>query len=293
MHCDNSQCVILKNILNHFVGLELCIDEVSAYQYLLDYNKRIELSKVESSLDVFKELKNASGTLQILSGSGEQKVTNFSKLNFDLPSGSIISLDLNGFMSSEDGLCSYGAKSFANTLLAYKNVSNVIGAKINIDSGGGEAMAGHIIHNAIKEFGKPVVSFVYNAGSAAYLAASASKYIVAANQNSRIGSIGAMMSISKKFLEKYGEDIIDIYPASSPDKNKEFNSLLQGDDGPMKEMLTKSVDIFHKIVKQNRPLNKDIEGTLKGGMFFAEDAKRRGLIDFIGSNEFALTKIKK
>jgi len=30
---------------------------------------------------------------------------------------------------------------------------------------------------------------------------------------------------------------------------------------------------------------------MSGGMFFAEDGKKRGLIDFIGNNEFALSRV--
>lgn len=281
----------MKELLSHFLGKELCIDDALAFQYLLDYHSRYELLKVERSLDVFKELKSASELITVQSLNGEQEITNFSKLNFNLPKDSVITLEVNGFMASEDGLCSYGAKSFAKALLAYKNIDNVIGAKINFDSGGGEGMAGHIIYDAIKEFGKPVVAYVYNAGSAAYLAASACKEIVAANENSRVGSIGALISLSKKFIDQYASDVVEIYSDYSSEKNKEFRSLLKGDDGPIKEMLNKSVEIFHSKVKKNRELKKDPEGSMSGGMFFAEDAKKRGLIDFIGNNEFALSRV--
>lgn len=282
---------MLKEILSQFIGKELSIDEGLAFQYLLDYNSKLELLKIERSFDVFKSLKSASEEIIVFS-SNEQSVTNFNKLNLNVPKDSVISMDVTGFMSSEDGLCSSGAKSFSKALLAYKNVDNVIGAKINFDSGGGEGMAGHIIYDAIKEFGKPVIAYVYNAGSAAYLAASASKEIIAANENSRVGSIGALISLSKKFIETYANDVIEVYSDLSSDKNKEFRSLLAGDDTHLKEMLNKSVEIFQAKVKANRSLGKDPEGSLRGGMFFANDAKKRGLIDFIGNNEFALSRVE-
>lgn len=281
----------MKELLSHFIGKELCIDDALAFQYLLDYHSRYELLKIERNLDVFKSLKSASELITINALNGEQEVSNFSKLNFNLPKDSVITLELNGFMSSEDGLCSYGAKSFSKALLSYKNIDNVIGAKINIDSGGGEGMAGHVIHDAIKEFGKPVIAYVYNAGSAAYLAASAAKEIVAANDNSRVGSIGALISLSKKFIEQYGSDVVEIYSDYSTNKNIEFRALLKGDDGPIKEMLNKSVELFQSKVKKNRYLKKDPDGSMSGGMFFADEAKKRGLIDFVGSNEFALSRV--
>ncbi|MEP7197267.1 MAG: S49 family peptidase [Saprospiraceae bacterium] len=281
----------MKELLQQFLGKELCIDRSIGLQNLLDYHSRYELLKIEKSSEVFRVLKSASELITIHSN-GVQEITDFSKLNLVVPNESIISLDVNGFMSSEDGWCNYGAKSFAKALLAYKNIGNVIGAKINFDSGGGEVMAGHIIFDAIKEFKKPVIGFVYNAGSAAYLAASACKEIVAANENSRVGSIGAYISISKKFLEAYSSDVMDIYSSMSTDKNSDFNDLLKGDDSKIIAKLDKSVEIFHSKVKNNRILKRDPEGSLKGGMFFADEAKKRGLIDSIGSQEFALSRVK-
>lgn len=282
----------MKELLLQFAHKELHIDELLAFQYLVDYNSRYEIFREERNTNVFRDLKSASEKITIHCGNGEQVISDFSKLNHDLPSNSIITLDVNGFMASEDTLCSYGIKSLSNALLAYKNNSNVIGAKLNFDSGGGEAMSGYILHDAIAEFKKPVIAYVYNAGSAAYLAASRAKEIVAANENSKVGSIGAYISLVKSFIEKYGNDIIDIYSDYSPDKNKEFNSLLKNDHGPLKEMLNKSVEIFHSKVKNNRALGKDPEGTLKGGMFFAAEGKKRGLVDFIGDNEFALSRVR-
>lgn len=283
----------VKELLKHYIGKELFIDDVFAFQYLMSYAERVHLLKSERSSESFRTLKSASDEIRIISGNGVVEITNFSKLKTDVQANSIISFDIEGFMQSSDGLCSTGIKTISNALLSYKDNPNVIGAKINFDTGGGEGMSGHILHNAIKEFAKPVIAYVYNAGSAGYLAASAATEVIAANPNTRVGSIGALISLSKKFLEEYAADIVEIYSDLSSEKNKEFRSLLQGDTEPMKEMLNKSVELFHKVIKQNRELKEDPKGTLKGGMFFAEDAKRRGLIDFIGNNEFALSRITK
>ncbi|NOT37210.1 MAG: hypothetical protein HOP11_07510, partial [Saprospiraceae bacterium] len=50
-------------------------------------------------------------------------------------------------------------------------------------------------------------------------------------------------------------------------------------------------EILQNKVIKNRILGKDSDGTLKGGMLYALDAKKRGLVDFIGSNEFALSRV--
>lgn len=267
----------------------MLIDESMAFDYLLEYSKKLDLFKTDST--IFKPAFEKSQEIGIISA-GVMEVSNMRKLNLSVAQDTIISLNVNGYMQSEDGLCTVGMKSISNALLAYKEVSNVIGAKINFDSGGGETMSGHILHSAIKEFGKPVIAHVINAGSAAYLAASASTEIVLANQAAGVGSIGSYISLSKKFIELYSQDIIDIYSSLSDDKNNEFRSLLKGDNKPMIEMLDKSVMLFHSIVKQNRPLkDSTAEKALKGTMFQGRDAIKLGLADFIGSNDFVMERI--
>ncbi|HNC36755.1 MAG TPA: S49 family peptidase [Saprospiraceae bacterium] len=283
----------MRDTLKFFIGKELFIDEYAALEYLLQYEQRVELWKGQGDSNAFAEAKQHSDQLTIISGDGTLAVTNFNKLPQNPQLDSIISFNVNDFMQSNDGLCSVGTKTMSDALLSYKNDPKVIGAKINFDTGGGEGMSGHILHNAFKEFGKPVIAYVYNAGSAGYLAASGATEIVAANENSRVGSIGALVSISKKMLDEYANNIVEIYSDSSSDKNKEFRALLKGDSDPLKEMLNKSVQVFHNVVKANRQLKFDPEGSLRGGMFFAKDAMKRGLLDHIGNNDFAISRVKK
>jgi len=283
----------MRDTLKYFIGKELFIDEYAALEYLLQYEQRLELLRDQVNGSAFRDAKEQSAQMTIIAGDGTLLITNFNKLPQNPQRDSIISFSVNDFMQSNDGLCSVGMKTMSDALLSYKNDPNVIGAKVNFDTGGGEGMSGHILHNAFKEFGKPVIAYVYNAGSAGYLAASGATEIVAANENSRVGSIGALVSISKKMLDEYANNIVEIYSDSSSDKNKEFRALLKGDSDPIKEMLNKSVQVFHNVVKSNRMLKNDPEGSLRGGMFFAKDAIKRGLVDHIGNNHFALSRVKK
>lgn len=283
----------MRDTLKYFIGKELFIDEYAALEYLLQYEQRLELLRDQGNGSAFRDAKEQSAQMTIIAGDGTLLITNFNKLPQNPQRDSIISFSVNDFMQSNDGLCSVGMKTMSDALLSYKNDPNVIGAKVNFDTGGGEGMSGHILHNAFKEFGKPVIAYVYNAGSAGYLAASGATEIVAANENSRVGSIGALVSISKKMLDEYANNIVEIYSDSSSDKNKEFRALLKGDSDPLKEMLNKSVQVFHNVVKSNRMLKVDPEGSLRGGMFFAKDAIKRGLVDHIGNNDFALSRVKK
>jgi len=279
----------LKNVLDFFIGKQLSIDEFMAFDYLLDYSKKMEL--YATNKDIFITAYEKSNQLEIIS-SDVVEVSNFRKLNLSVPQDSIISLSVSGFMSSEDGLCSTGMKTVSNALLAYKNVSNVIGAKINFDTGGGETMSGHILHSAIKEFGKPTIAHVINAGSAGYMGACACTEIVLANEAAGVGSIGSYISMSKKFVEVYGQEIIDLYSRLSDDKNGEFRAMLKGDNQPMLDLLDRNVLLFHSLVKSNRPMkDHSTDKALKGGMFQNRTAIKLGLADFIGNNEFAISRL--
>ena len=267
----------------------MSIDEFMAFDYLLDYSKKLEL--YATNKDIFQQTYEKSSQLEIIS-SDVVEVSNFRKLILSVPQDSIISLSVSGFMSSEDGLCSTGMKTVSNALLAYKNVSNVIGAKINFDTGGGETMSGHILHSAIKEFGKPTIAHVINAGSAGYMGACACSEIVLANEAAGVGSIGSYISMSKKFVEVYGQEIIDLYSRLSDDKNGEFRAMLKGDNQPMLDLLDRNVLLFHSLVKSNRPMkDHSADKALKGGMFQNRTAIKLGLADIIGNNEFAISRL--
>jgi len=62
----------------------------------------------------------------------------------------------------------------------------------------------------------------------------------------------------------------------------------------LKNSLNKSDEIFMKEVKKHRKLKGDTKTrkeTLSGAMFLSDDAKERGLIDGIGTFNYALKRI--
>jgi ClpP class serine protease len=125
--------------------------------------------------------------------------------------------------------------------------------------------------------------------SAAYWIGSSAKEIIASGKTARIGSIGTMISMRKP----YGE-IIEIYADDSKDKNKAYIEALNGNPTPIKEeMLNPLNDIFLASVKQNRgaKLDLDKENVLTGKVYLAEDAVKYGLIDAIGTFEYAVERV--
>lgn len=276
-------------------GKELLIDEGTGLGYLFEMAQAIEnksqsTSKLPYSL-ISKDGKRTNHNADDIQPEERQDIISSEV------SESILKLQLNGYMAVADQpMCMMspylGVQTFANTLLSFKNQDSISGAIIEINSGGGEATAGQVLYNAIKDFGKPVVAYAHNAGSAAYMGILSCKEIIASGEMARFGSIGAYISLDKGFIAFYKEYFEDIYSDLSPEKNEEFRAYLESNDTTLfKNSLNETVLSFHSLVKQNRDLGFP-ESTLKGKMFKASDAKRRGLIDMIGSEALAIKRLK-
>ena len=125
------------------------------------------------------------------------------------------------------------------------------------------------------------------------MAIAASDEVIAASEQSRAGGIGTFISFDRTKLEEYKTKMMDIYSDASPGKNADFREALEGDYSGLKATVNKMTDQFHAFVQSKRPLSgseKRIAETLSGTMFFAKDAKSRGLIDSIGSMEATIKR---
>lgn len=279
----------LEQALILLSGKELAIDPSIGLGYLSRFAHALEtkgkafesLNRIEYILDNGSKVFE-TGNIQDLKN---EKLTS-------LPKGSIVKLQLNDYMAVNDGLCTMGIQSLANNLLFYKDNPNIAGAILEVNSGGGEAMAGQIMYNAVKDFKKPVVALVHNAGSAAFLAIAGVKEIVASGELSRLGSIGALVSLDRKFIQTYKDRFDEIYSDLSSDKNAGIRSYIEtGDSSLIKQSLNETVLAFQSIVTAHRDVKKK-EETLRGGMFQAKDAKSRGLVDIIGTEDLAIKRLK-
>lgn len=201
---------------------------------------------------------------------------------------------INGVMRTDDGLSSYGAMSQADALRSLYEDDSIAGVVLQINSGGGEKSAGDIWAQAISERNKPLVVYGHTVGSAAYRAASQADEIFAYSDMAEFGSIGVMTSVNLEFLQEYAAAIMDIYGEGAENKNAEFRAAIQGDFGPLKQRVTRLTAQFQDQVKAARQLkgNEDtVRNTLSGAMFQAVEAKKRGLIDAVGSLQQVAARI--
>ncbi|WP_073285268.1 S49 family peptidase [Hymenobacter psychrotolerans] len=231
------------------------------------------------------------------SGGGRSKAKKYD----DAPDGAVAVHQLKGVMMKQDqvGLCTDvpGTASLLRAIQAADRHDNVIAHVLDIDSGGGSVDGTAEFAAGLSALNKPIVAYSDGMiGSAAVWAAVACPEIILNNETCRIGSIGVMASFQdiKPALEKLGVKFHDMVADGSEDKNSEFFAALGGDYKPYKaNVLNPLRAVFHDHVKSaiGERLNpKTAEKALKGGMFFASEAKEMGLITAVGSFDYAVQR---
>lgn len=187
-------------------------------------------------------------------------------------------LKLSGVMKMEDGSYTYGAKTLASFLRDSDASDNTVGHIIEVNSGGGEALAGGLMYETIRSLKKPVYALVHLAASAAYLTIVGATKIYMQSEFSSLGSIGVMASIDKELLELYRTNVLDIYAPESSEKNEEYRQLVRdGKTELYEKRLSALAQVFHAKVTGNRP-NVTLD-TLKGRVYIGESAREKFLAD--------------
>lgn len=209
-----------------------------------------------------------------------------------VPPGSVLRLNLIGPMIANGDLCAWGMDEYEEAIMMANANPNIEGIFIRANTGGGEAMAGQILHNAVKSSQKAVVVYADFLASAGVHGTLAADEIIAGGPQSRIGSIGTYVSIDKELVQWYQDNVDDIYADVSPEKNADWRAYLAGDPEPLKKSVNQNAKLFQNDVKAYRNLGAHAEETLRGDVFFAQDAKRRGLIDGIGTMDYALSRMQ-
>jgi len=216
------------------------------------------------------------------------------------PEGSVAVISLKGDMMKGGTMCSYGTEELAAVVREAADAKNIIGIRLDIDSGGGAVDAIPPMLDAIaycQSKGKPVVAACDLCASAAYYVASHCDSIVAVNDiSAEFGSIGVMMQFPDyaKYYEQKGIKIHTIYSDLSDYKNAPFEAARKGDYKSIKEeMLNPLARQFQEAVKSHRKdLKQDIDGILNGRVFYARQSLVNGLIDEVGTTESATEKVR-
>jgi protease-4 len=278
-----------ETILELLVG-DWHIDSNYAIQEFNKYIERLEILNAGGTMfDLFGQAKEESKKLRVVEAAGNVKdISSVAEIS----ESSILELSFSGVMQNDDGLCSYGINNLTEQLYnAYGNPS-VSGILLNLNSGGGESSSGYTLQQAIADRNKPVVVRSSMLASAALNGAASATEIIAASDASKIGSIGSYVTIDLERMKQYKEKFKDIYSTTSPDKNKDFREALLGNFSSLEKDVTENAKMFQAHIEKYLKLDGATKSsTLSGGMFYAQDAKNRGLVHGVGSKQFAIKRI--
>lgn len=211
----------------------------------------------------------------------------------DIPEGSVLVLPLRGIVLKYGYSGWYsrslGTLDYMQLIKAANENPKIKSILMVVDSPGGQVTNTDRLAEVVATSKKPVFAFVEGmaASAAVYIIAGAKK-IVSSSNIDRIGSIGTMFSYMDvmPYYESLGFKVHEFNATKSPDKNKDSNEVLKGKyDNYRKEVLDPMNEAFHAFVTSHRKVD---QAALTGKMFFAPEAQSLGLIDEIGTMEYAL-----
>ena len=280
-----------------FSGGRWAIDQSFAFAEIHRYAAELDAKEAGATFEelgikqrkaaMLPKLANADGLIAMKADA----VGKYDLTSSDIPKGSFAVLNLFGAMRADGDWCSYGMRDFASWIDMANQNNRIKGILIQANSGGGETIAGQILRNAVSDSRKPIVVYADLLASAAVDGTLPAAEIIASGNSSQIGSIGVFCSINKKMVKYYQENVDDIYSSSSTKKNEAIRAYLKGDNSLILREVDKAASIFHAEVKNWRPQAAKHADVMEGDLFFAKDAKTRGLIDGIGTSRYALKRL--
>lgn len=210
----------------------------------------------------------------------------------DLPNGKKIGIvSFSGAMQLEESLSTPSIKQVSAQIAKMDTDPSVSHILLRLNTGGGEVLAGQELKNAIADTGKPIMVLGDTLASAGYYSAIEADAIYLTGEMSEAGSIGVMVRLNMEYLKFLKESTKSVYATTSPDKNAEYEAILEGDYSKLVVKLDQTDEKFMNAVRNARNLTGTEEykkETLAGGMFMASEAIERGLIDGMATQSEAL-----
>ncbi len=221
-----------------------------------------------------------------------QRTGNIQDANDD----AIAVINIRGALMKYDYCGAPGTQSIMNALQQANNIPSISAIILQFDSPGGSVDGTQQLANAIKSSAKPVVAYINGMMcSAAMWLGSAASMRIASSNTDIIGSIGTMTSWNdfKGYYEKMGIKTHEVYASNSTQKNLPFREAnadnVKGEpnyDPLIKTWLDPLNSEFISAIEKNLPgIDKTV---LSGGHYLAIEAKKKGLIDRIGTFESAI-----
>lgn len=215
------------------------------------------------------------------------------------PTGTVQVIRLRGPLMQDDYCGSPGMSTMQQALRAANADKSIESIVLFNDSPGGTVAGTHNLAREVKRSKKPVVSFVNKMMcSADYWIGSSASEIIADDENdgynTMIGSIGTKCTIIDRTAEQEGKGIKvrHVYATKSKRKGKYNDDVLAGNDERLVSELDRINEIFLNNVMSNRAgkLKLEKENVLEGDVYDVKDAIKFGLVDKMGSFEYAVKR---
>lgn len=212
---------------------------------------------------------------------------NYSGLN-------IAVIEIEDVLMRADWCGEMGTESIDHLLQEYAENSSIGAVILAFNSPGGQTEYIENLSNTVKNFPKPIVSYVSGiCASAAYWIASGTDAIFTSVETDRVGSIGTMISyykVSSEATQKPTYEQVSVYASRSIDKNRAIEEMLKGDhERVIKEVLDPINSVFLQNVQENR--NSIDQSALTGKMYLSSEAIQLGLIDGMKSFEEVISYV--
>ena len=207
----------------------------------------------------------------------------------------VAKIHITGAITKEDKPCEGpGLRSIGQAFQAAAASSD--GILLAIDSPGGQVRGTDTFARMVAESPVPVLSFVDDGtmASAAYWIGSQAAEIWSSSRHNTVGSIGVMATFAdmSEYWERQGIKVHEVYSRLSGKKNADFAEALKGNYEPLQaNFLDKIASDFHAAVKSGRKNKKPAAEVFEGGSYASDRALELGLIDRIGTEAEALTRL--
>ncbi len=214
-----------------------------------------------------------------------------------IPTGNIAVIPIEGTITA--GSAGYGGGASSSEIVkliqrADEN-SEIKAILLEINSGGGSAVASDEIAEAVKRAEKPTVAVIREAGaSGAYWIASATDKIYA-NRMSITGSIGVIASYLEfaNLLEDYNITYRRIVSGKYKDMGSPLKEMTMEEEMILKDSISQIHDFFVQAVAENRNMPEESVKKIASGRFMlGVEAKEVGLVDELGSKTDAVEYIE-
>ena len=172
---------------------------------------------------------------------------------------------------------------------------NVKAIILEINSPGGTVMGSKVVADAIKNTNKPVVAYISEYGtSGAYWIASQADLIIS-DELSIVGSISVVGSYLEfsGLLEDYNITYQRLVTGQYKDIGNPYKELTSEEEAQIQERLDSIHKFFIAEVAEGRSMSSEEIEKLSDGLFYLGlDAVNNGLVDEIGSKDYAINRTK-